>query len=129
MAWRKAVSGVAVRKSVKSHSCKGFMTVLENGFHAVKSHNIMGQREYLKALNAVDFGFQVLLVYFFARPHFEAIFFGIVPPPPLKSHQPASPPDLNNKKKERSPLEVNRTIGVRLGSISYAGNEAKNLPA
>ena len=57
MAWRKAVSGVAVRKSVKSHSCKGFMTVLENGFHAVKSHNIMGQRGYLKALNAVDFGY------------------------------------------------------------------------
>ena len=48
MAWRKAVSGVAVRKSVKSHSWKGFMTVLENGFHAVKSHNIMGQRGYQK---------------------------------------------------------------------------------
>ena len=57
MAWRKAVSGVAVRKSVKSHSWKGFMTVLKNGFHAVKSHNIMGQRGYLKALNAVDFGY------------------------------------------------------------------------
>ena len=57
MAWRKAVSGMAVRKSVKSHSWKGFMTVLENGFHAVKSHNIMGQRGYLKALNAVDFGY------------------------------------------------------------------------
>ena len=94
MAWRKAVSGVAVRKSVKSHSCKGFMTVLENGFHAVKSHNIMGQREYLKALNAVDFGFQVLLVNFFAWPHFEAIFFGIVPPPPPPSNPNSLPPHL-----------------------------------
>ena len=91
-AWRKAVSGVAVRKSVKSHSWKGFMTVLENGFHAVKSHNIMGQRGYLKALNAVDFGYPGTPGIFFCHIFLHSA------PPPLKSHQPPFPPDLKKKK-------------------------------
>ena len=88
MAWRKAVSGVAVRKSVKSHSWKGFMTVLENGFHAVKSHNIMGQRGYLKALNAVDFGYPSTPGIFFCH-----IFLHSAPPPPL-SNPTSLPPHL-----------------------------------
>ena len=88
-AWRKAVSGVAVRKSVKSHSWKGFMTVLENGFHAVKSHNIMGQRGYLKALNAADFGYPGTPGIFFCH-----IFWHSANSPPPLSNPTSLPPHL-----------------------------------